>query len=555
MIKARRPAWLFDDSEIEDPFGYGERAVDFLRRLKHPKSASGSFDLPRHWERIVRRIYGPSFPDGRRQVRTVFALLPRGARKTTLGAGLALLHTAGWERKPSGQAMVAASAEEDAAISYEEAVGIIKETDWLGENRFKLNESTFILEHKLSGAKFRALASGGKGKLGKTPQFVLADELIAWEGDRSRKTWQALRTGMNKAKGALLVIITQAGRGQENLAFDLLGYARKVQSGEVEDPSFLPILFETDPAEKSKWEGDDVEEFEDWEDERLWHFMNPGLEFGYPDIDGLRDYAREGRERPAERDAFRQYHLNTWLDYSASPFVSMPIYDEGGKFNIMLDLERFEADQTPCYLGVDLSSTSDLTAVVAAWGDRESGYVVHPWFFLPRDNILRKAGQDGVNYAVWEEQGLITLTDGNVVDFHAVEAAIEEICARFNVREIAFDPHLARNSLNNLQDKGLPVVEFRQGWVSMSPAINELERAILARQFQHGGHPILRWHFDNIAIRTDTAGNRSFHKGKSKDRIDGAVATAMAVARCAAGETNISSYDTFEGDMDDWSYA
>jgi phage terminase large subunit-like protein len=553
MIKARRPAWLFDDSEIEDPFGYGARAVDFLRRLKHPKSASGSFDLPRYWERIVRRIYGPSFPDGRRQVRTVFALLPRGARKTTLGAGLALLHTAGWERKPSGQAMVAASAEEDAAISFEESVGIIKETDWLGENRFKLNESTFILEHKLSGAKFRALASGGKGKLGKTPQFVLADELIAWEGDRSRKTWQALRTGMNKAKGALLVIITQAGRGQENLAFDLLGYARKVQSGEVEDPSFLPILFETDPAEKSKWEGDDVEEFESWEDERLWHFMNPGLEFGYPDIDGLRDYAREGRERPSERDAFRQFHLNTWLDYSASPFVSMSIYDEGRS---EIDLDRFEAEQTPCYVGVDLSSTSDLTAVVAAWGDRENGYAVHPWFFLPKDNILRKAGQDGVNYSAWEEQGLITLTDGNVVDFHAVEAEIEEICARFNVREIAFDPHLARNSLNNLQDKGLPVVEFRQGWVSMSPAINELERSILARQFQHGGNPILRWHFDNIAIRTDTAGNRSFHKGKSKDRIDGAVATAMAVARCAAGESGISSYETADmDDLENWAYA
>lgn len=552
MIKARRPAWLFDDSEIEDPFGYGERAVDFLRRLKHPKSASGSFDLPRHWERIVRRIYGPSFPDGRRQVRTVFALLPRGARKTTLGAGLALLHTAGWERKPSGQAMVAASAEEDAAISYEEAVGIIKETDWLGENRFKLNESTFILEHKLSGAKFRALASGGKGKLGKTPQFVLADELIAWEGDRSRKTWQALRTGMNKAKGALLVIITQAGRGRENLAFDLLGYARKVQSGEVEDPSFLPILFETDPAEKSKWEGDDVEEFEDWEDERLWHFMNPGLELGYPDIDGLRDYAREGRERPAERDAFRQYHLNTWLDYSASPFVSMSVYDEG---NFRPDLDEFEANQTPCYLGVDLSKTTDLTAVVACWGDRENGYAVHPWFYLPRDNLLKRGAREDVNYALWEEQGHITLTEGNVVDYHAVEAHIKELCARFNVREIAFDPALARNSINNLLDEGLPVVEFRQGWITMSPAINELERAILARQFQHGGHPILRWHFDNIALREDSSGNRSFHKAKSKDHIDGAVATAMAVARCAAGETNISSYDTFEGDMDDWSYA
>ncbi len=552
MIKARRPAWLFDDSEIDDPFGYGERAVDFLRRLKHPKSESGNFDLPMFWERAVRRIYGPSFPDGRRQVRTVFALLPRGARKTTLGAGLALLHTVGWERKPSGQAMVAASAEEDAVHAYEEAVGIIKETDWLGEGKVRLNESTFVLEHKLSGARFRALASGGKGKLGKTPQFVLADELIAWEGERARKTWQALRTGMNKAKGALLVIITQAGRGQENLAFDLLGYARKVQSGEIEDPSFLPILFETDSAEKSKWEGEGVEEFSDWEDERLWHFMNPGLDLGYPDLDGLRDYAREARERPSERDAFRQFHLNTWLDYSDSPFVSMSVYDDGSG---EIDLDRFEAEQTPCYLGVDLSSNTDLTAVVACWGDRENGYTVHPWFYLPSDNLLKRAARDGVNYALWQEQGLITLTPGNVIDFREVENNIRELCARFNVREIAFDPHLARNTLNNLLEDGLPAVEMRQGWVTMAPAVAELERAIIGRRFAHGGHPILRWHFDNVHVETDKAGNKSFHKGKSKDRIDGAVACAMAVARCAAGDSGISSYDTFEGDIIEWSYA
>ncbi|MBP2611418.1 terminase large subunit [Agrobacterium pusense] len=537
-FKATRPEWIFDGSEIEDTFGYGERAVDFLRRLKHPKSASGDFELPLFWERIVRRIYGPCYPNKRRQVKTVFILLPRGARKTTMGAGLALLHTVGWERVPGGQAMVAASAEEDARIAYDEAVGIVGETEWL-QSAMKPTESVFYLEHKKSKATFRALASGGKGKLGKTPNFVLADELINWEGENSRRNWQAIRTGLNKVPNTLLVIITQAGRGQENLAYELLTYARKVQSGAIHDPNFLPVLFESHPDD-------------DWQDEELWHMVNPGLAEGYPDIDGLRTMAREAQERPSDRDNFRQFHLNCWLDYSASPFVSMPIYDEG---NFRPDLDEMEANQTPCYLGVDLSSTSDLTAVVAAWGDRERGYAVHPWFFLPKDNILRKAGQDGVNYAVWEEQGLITLTEGNVVDFHAVEAAIEEICARFNVREIAFDPHLARNSLNNLQDKGLPVVEFRQGWVSMSPAINELERAILARQFQHGGHPILRWHFDNIAIRTDTAGNRSFHKGKSKDRIDGAVATAMAVARCAAGETNISSYDTFEGDMDDWSYA
>lgn len=551
-MKARRPAWLFDDSDIADPFGNGERAVDFLRRLKHPKSETGSFDLPLFWERIVRRIYGPAFPDGRRQVRTVFALLPRGARKTTLGAGLALLHTVGWERKPGAQAMVAASAEEDAVIAYEEAVGIIKETDWLGEGRFKLNESTYILEHKLSGAKFRALASGGKGKLGKTPQFVLADELIAWEGDRSRKTWQALRTGMNKAKGALLVIITQAGRGQENLAFDLLGYARKVQSGEIEDPSFLPILFETDPAEKSKWEGDDVEEFDDWEDERLWHFMNPGLTAGYPDLEGLRDYAREARERPSERDAFLQYHLNGWLDSSASPFVSMSVYDDGKG---VVDLEDKEATQEACWLAVDLSSNIDLTAVVAAWGSPEDGYEAHPWFFCPEDNLQRRADRDQVPYPQWAKDGLIIPTDGNVVDFKKVEEFIRELCARFNVQEIAFDPHMGRVMMSNLTEDGFPAVEMRQGWITMAPAIKELERAIVGRKFRHGGHPILRWHFDNIAVEEDKAGNKSFHKGKSRDRIDGAVATAMAVGRCAQGNSNRSSYDDASDDVEEWAVA
>jgi len=453
VSRTTRPEWIFDGSEIDDPFGKGQRAVNFLRGLGHPKSPTGNFELPLFWERIVRRIYGPCFPNERRQVRTVFILLPRGARKTTIGAGLALLHTVGWERVNNGQAMVAASAEEDATIAYGEAVGIIEHTDWL-EGATKTTESLFILEHLMTKAKFRALASGGKGKLGKTPQFVLADELINWEGENARKMWSAIRTGLNKVPNSLLVIITQAGRGQENLAFDLLQYARRVQSGEIEDPGFLPVLFETDPED-------------DWQDEALWHYVNPGLADGYPDIDGLRQMAHEAKERPTERDNFRQYHLNCWLDYSASPFVAMPIYDEGRG---AVDLDEKEASQEACYLGVDLSSNSDLTAVVACWGDRERGYEVHPFFFLPEDNIGRKAEKDGVNYQLWEEQGLITLTPGNVVDFRAVEDHIRELCARFRVVEIAFDPHLARNTLNNLLEDGLPAVEMRQGWITMAPA-------------------------------------------------------------------------------------
>jgi len=184
--------------------------------------------------------------------------------------------------------------------------------------------------------------------------------------------------------------------------------------------------------------------------------------------------------------------------------------------------------------------------IVACWRDGDDGYVVWPWFFCPKDNLQLRADRDGVPYPQWSEANFITPTQGNVVDFRAVEACIRDLCERFDVQEIAFDPHLARNTMNALLEDGLPAVEFRQGWVSFAPAIKELERAIIGRKLQHGGHPVLRWNFENIAVETDKAGNKAFHKGKSRDRIDGAVACAMAVARAAAGENSGSVYSNVE---------
>ena len=261
--------------------------------------------------------------------------------------------------------------------------------------------------------------------------------------------------------------------------------------------------------------------------------------------------AREATERPSDRDNFRQFHLNCWLDYSASPFVEMPVYDEGAG---LVDLDDKEALQEQCWLAVDLSIKNDLTAIVACWGDREAGYEVVPFFFCPEDQLQRRADRDQVPYVLWAEQGLIIPTPGNVVDYEFVEAEIEELCARFNVQEIAFDPWHAQSTISNLLDKGLPCVEMRQGRNTMSPAIAELERAIIGRKFRHGGHPILRWHFDNIAVKDDHAGNLLFNKAASRDRIDGAQAAAMAVSRCAAGNSNRSSYDHASEDLEEWAF-
>lgn len=526
-MTVRRPTWIYDGTVIDDPFGYGERAVDFLRRLRHPKSRlpDQAFDLPLFWERIVRRIYGPCDGKGRRLVKTVFVLLPRGARKTTLGAGLSLLHTFGYERATGGQALAAASAEDQATIAFDEALAITKATPWLAKVA-KPTESTLLLEYPKTGSVFRAISSDGAAQLGKTPNFVLADELIAW---KNRELWKALRTGLVKVAGSLLIVITQAGRGQENLAFKMLEYARKVDAGEIDDPGFLPVLFE-------------MAADADWRDERLWHLVNPGLAEGFPDLDGLRQLAREAAERPADRDDFRQFNLNVWLDHSASPFVDMGVYDEGAG---PVDLDELEG--APCWIAVDMGLTTDLTAVVACWRDGDDGFQVAAWFFCPADNLQARADRDGVPYPLWAELGFILPTPGNVTDYAAVEQHIRGLVDRFNVQEIVADPAYAQSVITPLTADGLPTATMRQGWITMAPAVKELERAIVGRRFRHGGNPVLRWMFDNVAVETDKAGNRMFHKGRSKDRIDGAVASAMAVARCAAGDAR-SAYDS-----DEWS--
>lgn len=517
------PTWVFDKSPIPDPHGRGERAVRFFRALRHPKSTAPrrAFELAPFWERIARRIYGPSDANGNRLVRTAYIQIPRGARKTTIGAGMGLLHSFGHEKTPGGVCILSAGAEDQAQLAFDEAMSFVNSTAPLLKSA-RVVESELELEHLASGSILRAIPADGDVQHGKTPYFVLVDELHVW---KNRKLWRALKTGLLKIPNTLLVIITTAGKGQDNLGYEEYRYARRVASGEIHNPSYLSVIFE--PPQKY-----------DWRDEKVWHRVNPGLAHGFPDLAGMRQASIEAQEKPADREDFRQYNLNEWLDHSSSPFVDMGVYDEGAG---SLDLQALE--RQPCWLGVDLSSNSDLTAVVAAWRDGDDGYRVWPWFFCPADNLRRRADRDGVPYPQWAADGFLTATPGNVVDFRIVEQTIRDLCGRFDVREIAFDPHLARNMLNNLIEDGFPAVEMRQGWVTMAPAIKELERAIIGRRLRHGGHPILRWNFANIAVEVDKASNKSFHKGKSKDRIDGAQAAAMAVGRAHGGANQ-----TFYGD-------
>lgn len=518
------PHWLFDKSAIPDPLGYGQRAVDFVLAHRHPKSTSRGrrFQLPRWMERIIRMIYGPRNPDGTRQYRNVVIMLPRGARKTSLGAILAALHHYGPEGVNGGQVILAAYDRDQARIAFEETVGIILETPPV-KKRTRILDSRHVIKHPASGSVLRAVSSDANAQNGRTPSFVLIDEIHAW---KRPDLYKVLRSGLSKTPGTLQVVISQAGRGQTGIAFEVFGYARRVATGEVVDSGTLPILLET-PTDA------------DWRDEAVWHRVNPGLAEGFPDIEALRQEAREAEHNPVVRDTFKNDHLNMWLGHSQSPLFDMEIYDKG-----KCEIDFNELAELPCYLGVDLSRSGDLTAIVTAWLHDDGTVTVRPTFFLPEAELQRRADRDQAPYVRWRDEGYLRTVPGATIEPEHVEAEIREIvAANDNVVEVAVDPAMAGTLLRHLVADGIPAFEYKQTPLLMGLAAADLERTVNARRLRHDGHPILRSHLDNVKARIGSTDLKFMQKGKATDRIDGAVAAAMAVSRAVANDNAASPWD------------
>lgn len=287
------PSWIDDPAEIPDPLGYGQRAVDWLRKLKHPKNPAPGhpFQLDPWAEQTIRRIYGPRNENGTRVVRRVVLLLPRGNRKTSLCAAITLLHLIGPEREPGGLIVSAASAHEQAMELFNETALIIDNDRRLSKH-LSIREYVSRITYQKARTRYVAVASDGKVQHGKTPNVVIADELHAWEGRAGLRQWEALDSALVKVPGTLMIVASTSGRGQENLAWNTVEYAIKVQKGEIDDPATLPIIFMAEPED-------------DWTDEDLWFAVNPGLKHGYPDIVGFRDKARKAEHSPFERASFQ----------------------------------------------------------------------------------------------------------------------------------------------------------------------------------------------------------------------------------------------------------
>lgn len=530
--KSTFPEWVFDTSPIPDPFGKGQRAVDFLNALRHPKSdaAGRAFTLTPWQERIVRRIYGPCDADGERIVRRVFFYIPRGNRKTTLSAALSLLHLIGPERLPGGEIFFAACDKAQASLAFKEATSIVRlDRRLIGATKITdQRNAAREIDGLVPGyeSNLKVIASDGSRQNGTTPSFVLCDEIHAWKEEAGKEMWEVLQSGLAKRPNGLTVVATTAGRGANGFAADLYEYARQVAAGEVSDPSLLPVMFEMQPGDN-------------WSDEYVWHRCNPGLQYDFQDIKEFRNKAREAANNPSAAYGFRQYHLNEWLGNSRDPLFDMTYYDRREFTEDEQDLE-----QLPAYVGVDLSQTGDLSAVAVAFRHPDGQVTLRNTCFVPvGDSIKQKSDRDRAPYQQWADDGLIQLCHGGVIDQQQVEDHILALCARYNVQEIAVDPALARVLMQHLQDAGLPVFAHPQSAVIMSEATGNLVRVVNGEMIRHNGDPVLRQHFDNVAMsQNQQSGLVRMHKARSFGKIDAAVASAMAVSRAVTAHNKKSRY-------------
>lgn len=519
-----RPEWLFDDSPIPDPHDKGQRAVDFVSRLRHPKSLAdgNTFHLPIWMERLLRRVYGDTKPDGSRKIREVLALWPRGNRKSTLAGAIGLLHAVGPEKVQGGQCVIAARDREQAGFLFNEAAGILAMDGYLSDLT-RTRKAPPTITHKRTGSHLLAVSADALNKHGGTVALALEDEIHAW---KNAELHNVLTSSMNKVTGSLRWMLTTAGRGTGTLAHEQYAYAKDVLRGRVKDESFLPVLFEAPH---------DV----DFKDERIWHLVNPGLADGYQDIDGIRSLARRSRTSLGARATLLNDHLNVWAATASNPFIEPAIYDACAA---AIDWE--EVKGLPCWLAVDLSSTIDLSAIVACWRRDDGTYIFWAWFFCPDASIEEREERSQAPYREWIKAGLITATAGNVIDFREIKRKLIELSKLLDVREIAFDPYLARQVQPDLLDEGLPVVDVRQAPSLMMPAIHETERAIIGREVSHGGHPVLRYCFLNAEVERNRQGHPTKWVKPSRWRsIDGAVAASMAILRASGRDSGRAYFE------------
>lgn len=510
---------MFDESKAQ-------RALKFIENLKHTKGRwhGEPFTLLPWQEEIVTNIFGTVKDNGFRQYNTCYCEIPKKNGKSELAAAIALYLTCGdgeWAAEVYG----CASDRQQASIVFDVAVDMVDQCPAL-KKRIKPIMSVKRLVYMPTNSYYQVLSAEAYTKHGLNVHGVIFDEL---HSQPTRELFDVMTKGSGDARTQpLYFLITTAGTDRNSICFEQHMKAEDILAGRKKDPTFYPVIYGLP---------DDA----DWSDEKNWYIANPSL--GHTiDIEKVRNAFQSAKENPAEENIFRQLRLDQWVKQSTR-WMPMDKWDE-----CAFEVDPDELIGRECYGGLDLSSTSDLTAFVLVFPPRteDEKYIILPFCWIPEENMRLRIRRDHVPYDTWEKTGYLQTTEGNVIHYGFIEKFIERLGEKYHILEIAFDRWGATQMVQDLEGMGFTVVPTGQGYKDQSPPTKEMMKLTLEKRLAHGGHPVLRWCMDNVFVRQDPAGNIKMDKEKSTEKIDVAVATVMALDRAIRRVKSESIYDTRE---------
>jgi phage terminase large subunit-like protein len=502
----------------------GERAIRFFERcLTHTKGRNYGkkpFLLP-PWQRtIISDIFGTLREDGLRQYSTAYIEVPKKNGKSELAAGMALYGLL-MDGEPGCEIYSAAATRDQASLVFKVAAQMVRQNPLLKARCHIVDSRKMIHLKDDPGSFYHAISADAGAQDGINPSMVVFDEL---HRQKNRDLHSVLHYGMATRSQPLLVEITTAGvPGDSPLCWSEHEYARQILEGTLEDPSFYPVIYALDAEEDWTFEGEPASG-----DKAAtgWYKANPALG-DFVRLDKMREECKQAQSVISAQNEFRRFRLNQWLQ-SESRWISVADWDRQPELNTE------ELKGQPCWLGLDIGSTQDLSALVACFQHEDATFSLLPTFWVPGDDLRERSKRDRVTYDVWAKQGFVRTVPGSTLEFGVVEEEIRRLRTLYDVRELIYDPWSARQLAERAEIEGLVAVKFPQTIANFSEPCKAFEGAVITGKIRHGNHPVLRWNVDSCSIYFDCNGNiRPTKPDRAKDRkrIDGLVASLMAFSR------------------------
>ncbi len=495
-----------------------QHRLDFYRFCRHFEGEwAGQVIEPSPWQQFIKWcVYGWKRADGSRRFRRAYTSVARKAGKSTdLATDGNFL--AFFDGEEGAQVYTAATKFKQARVIHRASTAMVKASPAL---RRRINVFKNNLHIESTNSIYEPLGQDSNTEDGLNVHGALIDE---YHAHPDAEMYNVLRSGMGSRRQPLLYVITTAGFDKQCACYSEEDYAKKVLEGIFEDDSYFAIIFTLDMGD-------------DWKDEGNWIKSNPNLGIT-PKLADIREQCHEAEQVASKQNEFLTKRLNIWTE-SVMAWITA---DQWNRCSELVDADGLRGRR--CYGAFDLSSTTDMSAWALCFPPETTGepYRFIWRFFIPQEGLERQYPNKEILNKIkgWIRQGFIIPTPGDKIDYDFIKARIVEDAAAYDIREIPYDPYNASQLANDLIKEELPLIEFRQGFLTMSPAAKDFEIKVLGGQIAHGGNPVMKWMVSCTEIVKDPAGNIKPVKPdrqKSVKRIDGVVAAIMALARATISQ-------------------